>query len=78
MAQVKVVLNGLHVYHHTASLTAGTGQQEALSVGTVHLESLDNEEMRIAQLQEIFRILNHSKHVLFTGDFNFTPAQRYL
>jgi hypothetical protein len=60
-------------------------------IGTVHLESMDNAEMRKQQLTQIFNILkdtassdnnnNNStevacEHLFFMGDFNFGPSQQ--
>lgn len=42
-----------------------------INIGTIHLESCDNQELRIEQLKTIFPLLNEHDHAFFMGDFNF-------
>jgi len=58
-------------------VTDSTDSKESkaeLCVGTVHLESLNNSEFRVAQMESIFPILEEKSDVhLLMGDFNFGP-----
>jgi endonuclease/exonuclease/phosphatase family metal-dependent hydrolase len=47
---------------------------ETLSIGTVHLESLNNSEIREAQLSRIFDVTSQASHLVIAGDFNFHHA----
>lgn len=47
---------------------------EMEDIATIHLESCDNTEMRIAQLKLIFPILSSYSDSFFMGDFNFPDA----
>lgn len=45
-----------------------------VTVATVHLESMDEADRRIAQLAIVQRRLASRERVVLCGDFNFTPA----
>jgi len=47
------------------------GATKKIYISTIHMESLDNEEMRIAQMKTIFPILEKYEDSFFMGDFNF-------
>jgi exonuclease III len=51
-----------------------------LTVGSVHLESLNSKETRAAQLEEIAGLLNSfgSPNIVLCGDFNFCSESNYL
>eukprot|EP00026_Physarum_polycephalum_P011828 Phypoly_transcript_12073.p1 GENE.Phypoly_transcript_12073~~Phypoly_transcript_12073.p1 ORF type:complete len:380 (-),score=62.95 Phypoly_transcript_12073:26-1090(-) len=49
----------------------GGTSAKKINIGTIHLESCDNQEMRIEQLKTIFPLLNAYDHAFFMGDFNF-------
>eukprot|EP01087_Luapelamoeba_hula_P022037 TRINITY_DN7815_c0_g1_i2.p1 TRINITY_DN7815_c0_g1~~TRINITY_DN7815_c0_g1_i2.p1 ORF type:complete len:327 (-),score=50.24 TRINITY_DN7815_c0_g1_i2:168-1148(-) len=44
---------------------------QRIKVATVHLESMDNADMRHEQLATIFPLLQHTDAAFFMGDFNF-------
>lgn len=45
-----------------------------INISTIHLESCDNTEMRIAQMDVIFPIISQYENSFFMGDFNFPDA----
>lgn len=49
---------------------------ELLQIGTVHLESLNNQKLRKEQLKIINSVLT-SKHNIFCGDFNFCSYRNW-
>jgi endonuclease/exonuclease/phosphatase family metal-dependent hydrolase len=47
---------------------------KSLLVGTAHLESSDNGEVRIKQLQHSIDILKNCQNNVMMGDFNFNST----
>lgn len=50
---------------------------EKVSIGTVHLESLDSADLRRRQLELISPILGKVPHAALTGDFNFDSDRNF-
>lgn len=48
-----------------------------LSIGNVHLESLDNQPLRVLQLRACAEALRAAKEALLVGDFNFDAQRNY-
>jgi len=42
-----------------------------INIGTIHMESCDNKDFRILQMQTIFPIISRYENSFFMGDFNF-------
>lgn len=58
-----------------ANLTLDMGQ--TFQVGTVHLESLGNPDLRAQQLEISNRVLKSSTSAILCGDFNFCSYRNY-
>lgn len=42
-----------------------------INIGTIHLESCDNQELRMEQFKTVFPLLSEHEHSFFMGDYNF-------
>lgn len=60
-----------------ALIATYTINEETVSIGTVHLESLDSAQLRAEQLEKISGILASSPHAGLMGDFNFDSDRNF-